>query len=199
MRGDAVRVFHELNESTKAQQAFLNSCGDATWISDEERRAIRWLLSALIDHRRRVRVTARLWRTLNSNEPVPCGLVSETADLLDENRYFAPFIAQWRAVVIGRTRVERKNFWRSMIELAELNLDEARSAEESCATTARRMLLLDAEQPAAHLDRTSSPILGLPMRHLSLWVSAPTAGTVSASMLAANCAVPVWYSDLTGS
>ena len=45
--------FDELNESTKAQQAFLNSGGAATWNSDEERRAIRWLLSALIDHRRR--------------------------------------------------------------------------------------------------------------------------------------------------
>ena len=75
MRGDAVRVFAELNESTKAQQAFLNSCGDATWISEEERRAIHWLLSALIDHRRRIRVTGRLWRTLNPTEPVPCELV----------------------------------------------------------------------------------------------------------------------------
>jgi hypothetical protein len=65
MRGDAVRVFDELNESTKAQQAFRNSCCDATWISEEERRAIHWLLSALIDHRRRIRVTGRLWRTLN--------------------------------------------------------------------------------------------------------------------------------------
>ena len=38
MRVEAVRVLHELNESTKAQQAFLNSCGDATWITDDERR-----------------------------------------------------------------------------------------------------------------------------------------------------------------
>jgi len=29
-------------------------------------------------------------------------LVTETTDLLDENRHFEPFIAQWRAVVIGR-------------------------------------------------------------------------------------------------
>lgn len=134
MRGDAVRVFGELNESTKAQQAFLNSCGDATWISDEERSAIRWLLSALIDHRRRIRVTARLWRTLNPSEPVPCELVTETAELLDENRHFAPFIAQWRAVVIGRTQVERKEFWRSMIELAELNLGGVRDTELSTPT-----------------------------------------------------------------
>jgi hypothetical protein len=133
MRVEAARVLHELNESTKAQQAFLNSCGDATWISDDERRAIRWLLSALIDHRRRVRIAARLWRTLNPAEPVGSELVSDTVDLLDESRYFAPFIAQWRAVVIGQTRMERKTFWRGMIELAELNL-EKHDAAEPCAT-----------------------------------------------------------------
>jgi hypothetical protein len=133
MRIEAARVLHELNESTKAQQAFLNSCGDATWISDDERRAIRWLLSALIEHRRRVRITARLWRTLSPAEAVGSELVSETVDLLDESRYFTPFIAQWRAVVLGHTRVERKNFWRSMIELAQLNLEE-RDAVESCAS-----------------------------------------------------------------
>jgi hypothetical protein len=133
MRIEATRVLHELNESTKAQQAFLNSCGDATWVSDDERRAIRWLLSALIEHRRRVRITARLWRTLTPAEPVGSELVSETVDLLDEGRYFAPFIAQWRAVVIGQTRVERKKFWRSMLELAQLNLEE-RDAVEACAS-----------------------------------------------------------------
>ncbi|MDT5056460.1 MAG: hypothetical protein QOE94_4104 [Mycobacterium sp.] len=135
MRGDAVRVFAELNESTKAQQAFLNSCADATWISDEERHAIRWLLSALVDHRRRIRVTGRLWRTLVPTEPVPCQLVTETTELLDENRHFAPFIAQWRAVVIGKARVERNDFWRSMIELAELNLAGVREAEESSSSS----------------------------------------------------------------
>lgn len=127
MRGDAVRVFGELNESTKAQQALLNSCGDATWISDEEGRQIRWLLSALIEHRRRIRVTARLWRSLNPDEPVPCALVSDTTDLLDEHRHFGPFIAQWRAAVIERNSTDRKNFWRSTIELAELNLRETSS------------------------------------------------------------------------
>ncbi len=137
MRGDAVRLFDELNESTKAQQALLNSCGDATWISDEERRAIRWLLSALVDHRRRIRVTGRLWRTLKSTEPVPCELVTETTEILDENRHFAPFIAQWRAVVVGRARVERNDFWRSMIELAELNLAGVSAAEESCSSSGR--------------------------------------------------------------
>ncbi|MET0702020.1 MAG: hypothetical protein ABWY93_20390 [Mycobacterium sp.] len=129
MRGDAVRVFDELIESTKAQQAFLNSCCDATWVSDEERRAIRWLLSALVDHRRRVRITGRLWRTLIPTEPVPCELVTDTNELLDENRHFAPFIAQWRAVVIGRTRVERDDFWRSLIELAEQNLARVRKPD----------------------------------------------------------------------
>ncbi|CAN5306165.1 hypothetical protein BH09ACT8_BH09ACT8_25230 [soil metagenome] len=137
MRGDAVRVFEELNDSTKAQQAFLNSCNDATWISDDERRAVRWLLSALIDHRRRIRVTARLWRSLNAADPVPCELVTETTDLLDENRHFEPFIAQWRAVVIGRTRVERKDLWRSMIELAEANLHDSSDAEQPCASGGR--------------------------------------------------------------
>ena len=137
MRGDAVRVFEELNDTTKAQQAFLNSCSDATWISDEERRAIRWLLAAVIDHRRRIRVTARLWRSLHAAEPVPCELVTETTDLLDENRHFEPFIAQWRAVVIGRTRVERKDLWRSMIELAEANLHDSSEAEEACTSGGR--------------------------------------------------------------
>lgn len=137
MRGDAVRVFEELNDTTKAQQAFLNSCNDATWISDEERHAVRWLLAALIEHRRRIRVTARLWRSLHSAEPVPCELVTETTDLLDENRHFGPFIAQWRAVVIGRTRMERKDFWRSMIELAELNLHDSSDADQSCSSSGR--------------------------------------------------------------
>jgi hypothetical protein len=134
MRAEAVRVLHELNESTKAQQAFLNSCGDATWITDDERRAIRWLLSALVEHRRRVRITARMWRTLSPDESVGSELVSDTAELLDESRYFAPFIDQWRSVVIGQTRLDRKRFWRSMIELAELNLGD-RDAAESCAST----------------------------------------------------------------
>ena len=129
MRTEAVRVLHELNESTKAQQAFLNSCGDATWISDDERRAIRWLLSALVEHRRRVRITARMWRTLSPTESVGSELVSDTADLLDESRYFAPFIDQWRSAVIGQTRLERKRFWRNMIELAEQNLGDRDAAE----------------------------------------------------------------------
>lgn len=133
MRTEAVRVLRELNESTKAQQAFLNSCGDATWISDDERRAIRWLLSALVEHRRRVRITARMWRTLSPTESVGSELVSDTADLLDESRYFAPFIDQWRSAVIGQTRLERKRFWRNMIELAEQNLG-GRDAAESCAS-----------------------------------------------------------------
>lgn len=134
MRVEAVRVLHELNESTKAQQAFLNSCGDATWITDDERRAIRWLLSALVEHRRRVRITARMWRTLSPAESVGSELVSDTAELLDESRYFAPFIDQWRSVVIEQTRLDRKRFWRSMIELAELNLGD-RDTAESCAST----------------------------------------------------------------
>lgn len=137
MRGDAVRVFAELNETTKAQQAILNSCADASWISDEQLRAIRWLLSALIEHRRRIRVTGRLWRSLNAADPVPCELVTETTELLDEHRHFEPFIAQWRAVVIGRTRVERQNFWRAVIELAETNLHDTSGAEQPCTSGAR--------------------------------------------------------------
>ncbi len=130
MRVEAARALDELNESTKAQQAFLNSCGDAAWISDDERRAIRWLLAALIEHRRRIRITARLWRSLSPSEPVDGKLVSETTDLLDESRYFTPFVAQWRDVVVGQTRLERTRFWRSMIELAERNLEEERDAAE---------------------------------------------------------------------
>jgi hypothetical protein len=130
---EEARTLHELNEATKVQQAFLNSCGDATWISDEERQAIRWLLEALIDHRRRVRVATRLWRTLRSDEPVPRALVTETVQLIDENRRFAPVIAQWRAVVVGRVRIERKDLWRSMLELAEKNL----GIEAHCATSGK--------------------------------------------------------------
>ncbi|CAN5327548.1 hypothetical protein BH11ACT7_BH11ACT7_11030 [soil metagenome] len=122
---EEARVLQELNDSIKAQQAFLNSCGDATWISEDERRAVRWLLSALIDHRRRVRVAARLWRTLQPHERVPLELVTETVELIDENRSFAPFIARWREAVVGRTRVERADLWRSMRELAESNLGHA--------------------------------------------------------------------------
>lgn len=122
--GEEARVLLALNESTKVQQAFLNSCGDATWINDEQRVAIRWLLSALIDHRRRVRITARMWRTLNPDEQAPRALVAETVELIDENRRFVPFIAQWRAVVVGRAQVERKDLWRSMLALAESNLDQ---------------------------------------------------------------------------
>lgn len=134
---DAVRVLQELNELTKAQQSFLNSCGDATWVTDDQRRAIRWLLAALVDHRRRVRVAIRLWRTMQPEEPVARSLVDETADLIDENRSFAPFIAQWRAVVIGRAQVERKTFWRSLIELAERNLSDELDTEETCVSTSR--------------------------------------------------------------
>lgn len=137
VRGETVRVLTALNESTKAQQAFLNSCSDAPWIGDDDRTAIRWLLAALIDHRRRVRVAIRLWRTLNADEPASRGLVSETTDLLDENRHFTPFISQWRAVVLRQTRLERNTFWRKMMETAELNIHESREAEGQRATTAR--------------------------------------------------------------
>lgn len=137
VRGEAVRVLTALGESTKAQQAFLNSCADATWVSDEERSAIRWLLAALIDHRRRMRVAIRLWRTLNAGEQASRGLVSETTELLDENRHFEPFISEWRTVVLAQTRMERTTFWRRMIELAELNIGESRAIEERCPTTVR--------------------------------------------------------------
>lgn len=123
---EEARILDDLNQSIKVQQAFLNSCGDATWIGDEERRAIRWLLSALIDHRRRVRTAARLWRTLGTDEPAPSCLVAETVELIDENRRFGPFIARWRAAVVEQARTERKDLWRSMLELAEANLDGGR-------------------------------------------------------------------------
>ncbi|MET0473831.1 MAG: hypothetical protein ABW001_04245 [Mycobacterium sp.] len=137
VRGEAVRVLTALSESAKAQQAFLNSCSDATWISGDERSAIRWLLAALIDHRRRVRVAIRLWRTLTAGEQASSELVSETAELLDENSHFAPFISQWRDVVIHQTRMERTTFWRRMVELAELNIQESRETDEPWAATAR--------------------------------------------------------------
>lgn len=134
---DEAQVLCELNHSIKAQQAFLNSCGDATWMSEEERRVVRWLLSALIDHRRRVRITARLWCALHPNEPVPSALVTETVELIDENRRFVPHIAQWRAIVVGRNRVERADLWRSMLELAESNLDQLGDVKQSCAASRR--------------------------------------------------------------
>ncbi|MBS1692351.1 MAG: hypothetical protein JST91_09025 [Actinobacteria bacterium] len=130
MRAETVRVLDGLNDKTKAQQAFLNSCSDAIWISDDERKEIRWLLAALIDHRRRVRITVRLWRTLGPEESVDRALAAETSDLLDEHRHFGPFIAQWRAVVTARTRVERREFWRSMMEIAELNLVDDHPTEQ---------------------------------------------------------------------
>ncbi len=37
IHADAIRVLNELNETTKAQQAFLKSCGDAAWIGDAPR------------------------------------------------------------------------------------------------------------------------------------------------------------------
>jgi hypothetical protein len=120
---DEARVLQQLNDWIKVQQAFLNSCGDADWISPDERRVIRTLLVALIDHRRRVRATTRMWRTLQPDEHTPRELVAETVELIDENRRFVPFIAQWRAVMVARTRVERKQLWRSMLELAESNLE----------------------------------------------------------------------------
>lgn len=128
MRDEAVRRLNELNEFTKAQQAFLNSCSDATWITGEQRDEIRWLLSALIEHRRRVRITARMWRTLTPAERVGHGLVAGTTDLIDENGYFAPLIESWRSIVVGRTTSERKAFWLSMMELAERNLSAGSGA-----------------------------------------------------------------------
>ncbi|MGB3482988.1 MAG: hypothetical protein WBB07_12330 [Mycobacterium sp.] len=126
LRSEEARVLHELNDLIKMQQAFLNSCSDATWISEDERAAIRWLLSALIDHRRRVRVAARMWRTLHPDERASRALAEETVELIDENRRFSPYIAQWRAVVVERARVERNDMWRSMLELAEANLGPKR-------------------------------------------------------------------------
>lgn len=130
-RAQEARVLQELNDLIKTQQAFLNSCSDAAWIGDDERRAIRWLLAALVDHRRRVRVAARMWRTLQPDEQAPRALAEETVELIDENRRFTPYVAQWRAVVVGRARVERNDLWRSMLELAEANLGPARAGSGS--------------------------------------------------------------------
>ena len=131
-------MLEELNDTTKAQQAFLNSCGDAAWISDDERRAIRWLLSALVEHRRRLRTAARMWRAMGHDEPAGRALVTVTAELLDENRSFVPFIAQWREAVMGHLALERNNFWRSMIELAESNLSDSHDCATLCVAGRRR-------------------------------------------------------------
>ena len=123
VREDVVTALKGLHEFTKAQQAFLNSCSDAAWVTDEDRRAIRWLLDALAEHRRRVRVTLRLWRTLSERERLDGRLVAETSALLDENHYFVPHLAKWREIVTERTAAERKAFWDNMITLAQRNLD----------------------------------------------------------------------------
>ncbi|GAS99259.1 uncharacterized protein RMCC_6224 [Mycolicibacterium canariasense] len=126
IQAEAVRVLDELNDTAKSRQAFLKGCGDAAWIDDEQRRAIRWLLSALVEHRRRLRTAARIWRAMGHDEPAGRALVAATADLLDENRSFAPFVAQWRDAVVVRLSMERDSFWRSMLELAEANLVDTR-------------------------------------------------------------------------
>jgi hypothetical protein len=138
IHADAIRVLNELNETTKAQQAFLKSCGDAAWIGDDERRAIRWLLTALVEHRRRLRTAVRMWRAMGHDEPAGRALVAVTVDLLDENRSFTPFVAQWREAVVGRVSLERNDFWRSMIELAQSNLTEARDGATLCLAGRRR-------------------------------------------------------------
>ena len=135
---EAVRVLDDLNETTKSRQAFLKSCGDAAWLGDDERRAIRWVLSALVEHRRRLRATARMWRALGVDEPADRALVAITGDLLDEDRYFAPIVAQWREAVVGRIYLERNTFWRSMIELAEANLTDGSDATTFCVAGRRR-------------------------------------------------------------
>lgn len=122
VRAETVDVLADLNEAVKAQQAFLNSCADALWASADQRRAIRWLLAALIDHRRRIRAVLRLWRTLSASDPVERALVAETTELLDENRRFAPYVDAWRAVATGQLRSERQVFWHQMAELAQCNL-----------------------------------------------------------------------------
>lgn len=132
-REEVVRRLDELNDTTKAKQAFLNSCSDATWITDEQRCEIRWLLDALIEHRRRVRTMTRIWRSMSPQENVSHSLVGETSSLIDESDYFSPFIDKWRSVVVGRTSCDRQAFWRSMRELAELNLSEATEVEEARA------------------------------------------------------------------
>lgn len=138
IQAEAIRVLEELNDTTKAQQAFLKSCGDAAWIGDEERSAIRWLLSALVEHRRRLRTTTRMWRAMAHDEPAGRALVAVTVELLDENSSFAPFVAQWREAVVGRVSLERNIFWRSMIELAQSNLTDAHDAGPLCLAGRRR-------------------------------------------------------------
>lgn len=123
------QALQSLNDVIKTQQAFLNSCMDQTWIGDEERQAIRWLLSAMVDHRRRIRVAARVWRTLRPREPVAAALVAETAELIDEYRRFVPYVDRWRALIIDRNRAERGDLWRGLLELAQANLEAKMGAE----------------------------------------------------------------------
>lgn len=131
MRGNVIAALNELQELAKSQQALLNSCSDAAWTTVDDREAIRWLLDALGEHRRRVRITTRLWRTLADGESLDGRLVAETSALFDENGYFVPHLAKWRDIVTERTVIERKVFWRNMITLAQGNLDEACSRDES--------------------------------------------------------------------
>ena len=127
----AVDVLTALEASVKSHSAFVSSCCDADWIDEDGRIAVRWLLSALREHRRRLRRAIRLWRTLSAADPVDGALVTATNELLDENRFFAPHIARWRSAAVGSLEIDRVSFWRHMAALAAANLHEA---QKGCPT-----------------------------------------------------------------
>ncbi|KPH20752.1 hypothetical protein AN948_05165 [Rhodococcus sp. ADH] len=131
-RDGVVKALCALNDTTKRQQSLLNSCSDAEWLGEDERRAVRSLLDALIEHRRRVRVMIRLWRSLCLDDVLEEGLVRETSQIIDENRYFVPHVDKWRNAVIKREGLERELFWRGMIDLAQANLGESVVLGEQC-------------------------------------------------------------------
>lgn len=86
---------------------------------------MRWLLSALREHRRNLRKMSRVWRALGVDDHIDGQLVAATADLLDEHRSFRPHIEYWRSAAVAGIRSDRSRFWRDMLDLAESNLRSA--------------------------------------------------------------------------
>lgn len=122
LRTRIIDVLHDLEESIKGQTALLNGCCDADWIDEDARASVRWLLSALREHRRRVRQTARVWRTLAKDDSVHDELVSVTEEILDEHRYFRPYVENWRMATVAGIRSDRQAFWNDVMQLAQANL-----------------------------------------------------------------------------
>lgn len=125
LRAQILDSLRTIDDSVKAQSALLNGCCDAEWLDDDSRTSVRWLLSALREHRRNLRKMSRVWRALGVDDHIDGELVAATADLLDEHRSFRPHLEHWRAAAVAGIRSDRSRFWRDMLDLAEANLRSA--------------------------------------------------------------------------